>query len=357
MVGSAIVRALRSAGHTRIVTRTRAELDLTRQREVEEFFAAVRPAYVFLAAAKVGGIVANNTYRAEFIRDNMAIGLNVIDAAYRHGARKLLNLGSSCIYPRLAPQPMREEHLLTGVLEPTNEPYAIAKIAAVKLCSAYNDQYGTDFLSLMPTNLYGENDNFNLETAHVLPALIRKFELARLLRAGNAEALRADVRAFPLGFGAAADLADAEFAEIAAALSARGVTADAVTLWGTGTPRREFLHADDLAAAALFVMGRLTHKETGEFVNVGVGEDLSIAELAAAVGTVVGYEGEIRHDATKPDGTPRKLLDVSRLSGLGWRASIDLHDGLARTVAWYRARVAAGAPFGASLAAPATEGQ
>ncbi|MBS1914370.1 MAG: GDP-L-fucose synthase [Bacteroidetes bacterium] len=341
MVGSSIHRALVARGFTNIVMRGSDELDLRRQDQTEGFFSKERPEYVFLAAARVGGILANNTYRADFIGDNLAIALNVIQCAHRFGVKKLLNLGSSCIYPKHAPQPMREEHLLAGPLEPTNEPYAIAKIAAIKLCGAFNDQHGTDFISLMPTNLYGENDNFNLETAHVLPALIRKFELARLLRAGDAGALRADIRAMPIGFGRTENLHAASEAEIADALAARGVTPDEVVLWGTGTPHREFLHADDLAAASLFMMERHTHREIGEFVNVGVGNDLPIGELASLIGDVVGYRGAIRYDASKPDGTPRKLLDVTRLHDLGWRASIDLRTGLERTVAWYRAHVRA----------------
>jgi len=339
MVGSAIVRRLRADGHDGIVTRTRGELDLRRQEPTERFFNETRPEYVFLAAAKVGGIMANNTYRAEFIHDNLAIALNTIDAAYRSGVKKLLNLGSSCIYPRLAPQPMREEHLLTGALEPTNEPYAIAKIAAIKLCRYYNEQYGTDYISLMPTNLYGGNDNFNLETAHVLPTLIRKFELARLLRAGDYDALREDIRAYGLGFGIEAAVDGDDDTSIAGVLAKLGITADAVLLWGDGSPRREFLHVDDLADASVFLMERYGHEEIGELVNVGVGEDLTIDELARQIRGLVGFDGEIRYDATKPNGTPRKLLDVSRLDALGWRATIPLREGLQRTIDWYRENV------------------
>lgn len=336
MVGSAILRGLRAGGCENIVTRTRDELDLTRQEDVERFFMEERPGYVFLAAAKVGGILANNTYKAEFIHDNMAIALNVIDAAYKSGVKKLLNLGSSCIYPKLAPQPMREEHLLTGPLEPTNEPYAIAKIAAIKLCRYYNEQYGTDFISVMPTNLYGENDNFDLETAHVLPTLIRKFELARLLRERDSMGLAADVRAFPIGFGIDKKIDPNDHESIVGALASLGITAEAVTLWGTGTPRREFLHADDLADASLHLMKGYDHEEIGEFINIGVGEDLSINELALLIAGLVGFDGELRYDSTKPDGTPRKLLDVSRLRSLGWSPRIGLRDGIARTLEWYR---------------------
>lgn len=340
MVGSAIERALRAAGYANIVTRPRSVLDLTRQTETERFFEAERPEYVFLAAAKVGGIVANNTFRAEFIRDNMAIALNVIDAAHRFGVRKLLNLGSSCIYPKFAPQPIAEGSLLSGELEPTNEPYAIAKIAAIKLCRYYNDQYGTDFISAMPTNLYGERDNYNLMTAHVLPSLVRKFELARLLRAGDHETLRADLAARPIGYGPEG-IAGADLAVIEEALAGIGITAGEVTLWGTGSPRREFLHADDLAAASLFLMREFGSAEIGEFVNVGVGEDLPIAELAELAASIVGYDGAIGWDSSKPDGTPRKLLDVSRMASLGWRATIGLREGIERSVAWYRSSRAA----------------
>jgi GDP-L-fucose synthase len=339
MVGSAIMRGLHAAGYRNIVTRTREELDLTRQDAVERFFDEERPEYVFLAAAKVGGIMANNTYKAEFIRDNMAIALNVIDAAHRSGVRKLLNLGSSCIYPKHAPQPMREEHLLSGALEPTNESYAIAKIAAIKLCRYYNEQYGTDYISVMPTNLYGENDNFNLETAHVLPSLIRKFQLARLLRQHDLDGLARDLRAEPLGFGLDADIDFEHPQTIVAALASVGIAADAVTLWGTGSPLREFLHADDLADACIYLMEKFGREEIGEFVNVGVGSDLSIDELAHLIAEIVGFDGAIQYDASKPDGTPRKLLDVSRLNALGWSARIGLRDGLERTVAWYRERV------------------
>jgi len=347
MVGSAIVRALRAAGYENIVTRTRDELDLTRQEDVERFFMEERPGAVFLAAAKVGGILANSTYRAEFIHDNMAIALNVIDAAYKSGVGKLLNLGSSCIYPKLAPQPMREEHLLTGPLEPTNEPYAIAKIAAIKLCRYYNEQYGTEFISVMPTNLYGENDNFDLETAHVLPTLIRKFYLARLLRDGDYAGLAADIRASSIGFGIDKRIDPNEPATIVDALASLGVTADAVTLWGTGAPRREFLHADDLADACLYLMKGYGHEEIGEFINIGVGEDLSINELAHLIGELVGFEGEIRYDAEKPDGTPRKLLDVTRLRSLGWSPRIGLREGIERTLEWYRQCVARAAQVNA----------
>ena len=283
MVGSAIVRALQQAGFTNLLVRTSAELDLINQEAVNTFFRETKPEYVFLAAAKVGGIHANNTYRAEFLYNNLMIEANVIHAAYESGVKKLLFLGSSCIYPKLAPQPLREESLLTGLLEPTNEPYAIAKIAGIKMCEAYRDQYGCHFISAMPTNLYGPNDNYDLQNSHVLPALIRKFHAAR----------------------------------------EQGL--EVVEVWGTGTPLREFLHVDDLAEACLFLM---THYNDRLFVNVGTGTDLSIRELAELIGTIVGFSGEIKWDTTRPDGTPRKLMDVSRLHALGWKHRIGLKEGI-----------------------------
>jgi GDP-L-fucose synthase len=290
LVGSALVRRLRAEPDVELLLRTRAEVDLTRQDQVEAFFAAERPTHVFLAAAKVGGILANDTRPAEFIRDNLLIQSNVIDAAWRHGVGKLLFLGSSCIYPKLCPQPIREEYLLTGSLEPSNEWYAIAKIAGLKMCQAYRRQYGFDAICAMPTNLYGPGDNFDLASSHVLPALIRKFHEATLR--GDRE----------------------------------------VVIWGTGTPRREFLHVDDLAEACVFLMRRYDGEAP---INVGVGEDVSIRELADLVARVVGYEGAIVNDTTKPDGTPRKLLDVSRLAAMGWRARVPLEDGVRATWRWF----------------------
>lgn len=290
LVGAALVRALASRGQANVLVRDRAELDLTDAAAVDAFFERERPAQVYLAAARVGGIRANDTYPAQFIRDNLAIQTNVIHSAWRHGVTKLLFLGSSCIYPRLAPQPMREEYLLTGPLEPTNEWYAIAKIAGIKMCQAYRREYGFDAISLMPTNLYGPGDNFSRENSHVLPALVRRFHEAK--RDGLPE----------------------------------------VVVWGTGTPRREFLHVDDLAAAACFLM----QTYTGEaIINVGTGTDLSIGELAGIVAKVVGYQGRLAFDPSKPDGTPRKLLDVSRLTALGWSAGITLEEGLASTYRWF----------------------
>ena len=285
MVGSSILRVLQSKGFCNFLLKTSSELDLSNQQDVANFFAIERPEYVFLAAAKVGGIVANNTYRADFIYENIMIQSNVIHHSYINGVKKLLFLGSSCIYPKLAPQPLKEEYLLTGLLEDTNEPYAIAKIAGIKMCDAYRAQYGCNFISVMPTNLYGPNDNYDLSNSHVLPALLRKFITAK--RNGESS----------------------------------------VTIWGTGAPRREFLHADDLASACLYLM---EHYNESGLVNIGVGEDISIMELAHLVKKIVGFEGEIMTDTTKPDGAPRKLMDVTKLDALGWKATISLEEGVKR---------------------------
>jgi GDP-L-fucose synthase len=285
MVGSAIIRKLQKEGFSNLVVRTSAELDLRVQADVQSFWEKEKPDHVFLAAAKVGGILANDTYRAEFLYDNLMIQNNIIDAAYRNGVKKLLFLGSSCIYPKLAPQPLKEEYMLTGPLEHTNEPYAIAKIAGIKLCDAYRSQYGCDFISVMPTNLYGPNDNYDLSSSHVLPALIRKFH------------------------------------------EAKEKEEPSVVLWGSGTPRREFLHADDLADACFFLMQN--YSEPG-LINIGTGEDLEINKLALVIKDIVGYKGEIRHDRRMPDGTPRKLMDVSKLHAMGWKAKISLDEGLRR---------------------------
>ncbi len=290
MVGSAIIRNLQSHGFTNILSRSSKELDLRNQQAVANFFAKEKPDYVFLAAAKVGGIHANNTYPAQFIYDNLMIEANIIHSAYIHKVKKLLFLGSSCIYPKLAPQPIKEEYLLGGLLEPTNEAYAIAKIAGIELCKFYRREYGCNFISAMPTNLYGINDNFDLQNSHVLPALIRKFHEAKQDKASN------------------------------------------VIMWGTGTPRREFLYVDDLADACVFLM---QHYNDELHVNVGTGEDIEIRELAAMVKKTVGYEGEIVNDASKPDGTPRKLLDVSLLHSLGWKHRTSLEAGIRTVYDWY----------------------
>jgi GDP-L-fucose synthase len=290
LVGSALVRRLRAAGFERLLLRERGELDLTDQRAVAGFFARERPQYVLLAAARVGGILANNTYPAEFLQQNLAVQTNVIDSAWHSGVRKLLFLGSSCIYPRLAPQPMREDYLLSGPLEPTNEPYAIAKIAGLKMCQAYRRQYGFDAIGVMPTNLYGPGDNFSIEDAHVLPALLRKFHEAK--ERGAAE----------------------------------------VVIWGSGRPRREFLYVDDLAEACLFLMERYEDEQP---INIGWGRDQTIAELAETVARIVGFSGVLRYDASKPDGTPRKLLDTTRLTALGWRPRTELAAGIRATYEWF----------------------
>ncbi|MGB9796079.1 GDP-L-fucose synthase [Fervidobacterium riparium] len=328
LVGSAIVRKLKEKGYTNIVTRTHQELDLTDQKATREFFEKERPEYVFLAAAKVGGILANNTYKADFIYQNIMIAANVIEASYRYGVKKLLNLGSSCIYPKYAPQPMKEEYLLTGALEPTNEPYAIAKISAIKLCRYFNEQYGTNFISVMPTNLYGPNDNFNLETSHVLPALLRKFHLGKLLMAGDYKGILKDIRKYPLGFGLDKEIDEHDYTTIDRALEKVGITRNTIKVWGTGEVYREFLHVDDLADACVYLMEKYDYKDIGEFVNVGTEEDVKIKDLVYMIKEIVGYEGDVEWDTSKPDGTPRKLLDVSRLRELGWKHRLSLQDGI-----------------------------
>ncbi len=336
LVGSAIVRKLHALGCENIAVKELSELDLRERERVNQFFASEKPEYVFLAAAKVGGIHANNTYKAEFIYDNLAIAANVVDASYRFGVKKLLNLGSSCIYPKLAPQPLKEEYLLTGLLESTNEPYAIAKIAAIKLCRYYNEQYGTNFISVMPTNLFGPGDNFNLETSHVLPALMRKVHLARLLSLGRFEEIRKDVEKRALGFGIE-NMADTSEAELETTLQRLGIHRTYVQLWGTGSALREFLFSDDLADAVVHLMMHYNSQDVGEFVNIGVGTDSSIKDLANRIKSIVGYSGDIRFDPSKPDGTPRKLLDISKIKALGWTPSITLDDGLKRLYQWYSA--------------------
>ena len=294
LVGSAILRELENKGYKNLVTKTRKELDLTSQVAVSDFFLTEKPDYVFLAAAKVGGILVNYNYPVDFIRDNLMIETNVIDSAYKNKVKKLLFLGSSCIYPKLAPQPLKEEYLLTGELESTNKAYAVAKIAGIVMCQSYNKQYGTNFISVMPTNLYGEGDNFDLENSHVLPAMIRKFDDAK--KSNSKE----------------------------------------VTLWGTGNPKREFLYVDDLANACLFLMNNY---DSSEIINIGTGEDLSIIELANIVKEIIGYKGGIVWDSSKPDGTPRKLLDVSKIQALGWKHSVNLKEGIKRSYEWYKANL------------------
>ena len=291
LVGAAIIRRLKLNGYNNLITRTHKELDLTRQDQTESCFNEIKPDFVFLAAARVGGIIGNSTYPADFIYENLAIQTNVIHAAYINKVKKLLFLGSSCIYPGNCPQPMREEHLLSGYLEPTNEPYAVAKIAGIKMCQSYNRQYGTQYISVMPTNLYGPHDNFNLETSHVLPAFIRKFHEAKT--EGKSE----------------------------------------VEIWGTGAPRRELLHVDDLAEACLFLMNNYNESE---IINVGTGLDITIKKLAEKTASITGYQGKLRFDTSKPDGTPLKLLDISKIQSLGWQAEIALNDGIRNTYLWYK---------------------
>ncbi len=336
MVGSAIKRNLEAKGYTNFVVRNSKELDLIDTVAVAHFFELEKPDYVILAAAKVGGIVANNTYRAQFIYENLMIQNNVIHQSYLNGVKKLLFLGSSCIYPRNAVQPMHENALLTGVLEQTNEPYAIAKIAGIKMCEAYHAQYGCNFISIMPTNLYGQNDNYDLEKSHVLPALIRKMVLGKFLMEGNLDAIRADLTKRPVeGVDGNADSN-----EIMAILSKYGISLNnqtvSITLWGTGTPLREFLHVDDMADASVHLL--LNYDAPSDFpshVNAGCGVDLAIKDLAEIVRKTVNYNGLISWDATKPDGTPRKLLDVSKLKGLGWKPLVTIEDGIQRVVSDY----------------------
>jgi GDP-L-fucose synthase len=334
LVGSALVRILSGNGYNNLVVRSFHELDLRNQHQVTKFFDEQRPEYVFLAAAKVGGIGANSTYKAEFMYDNMMIAAHVIHASYCHGVRKLINFGSSCIYPRLAPQPLKEEYLLSGPFEPTNEPYAIAKIAALKLCRYYNEQYGTNFISLMPTNLYGPYDNFNLEAAHVLPALIRKFHLAKLLMQGDYDAVREDFKRYPVGYGiTAVDIFDP--ARITAILERCGIVDGAVTLWGSGTPCREFLHVDDAARAALLLAEHYDYYDVGECINVGTGTDCAICELADVIKHIVGFNGRVLYGTKVLDGMPRKRLNISKIEALNWKPSITLADGLKHVYSWY----------------------
>lgn len=344
LVGSAIWRTLEAKGYTNLIGRTHAELDLTDAVAVRTFFEAERPEYVFLAAAHVGGIMANNTYRADFLMKNLAIQQHVIGEAYRTGVKKLLFLGSTCIYPKEAPQPMPEDCLLTSPLEYTNEPYAIAKIAGLKLCESFNLQYGTNFIACMPTNLYGPNDNFDLERSHVLPAMMRKLILADALLRGDWASIRADLTRLPISLIPNVELASEE--ELAEALAHFGIYPDRVELWGSGTPMREFLWSEDMAEACVFLMEQINFDDLrpaeGEVrnchINIGTGTDVSIAELASRIKEVVGYHGEIRFDRSKPDGTMKKLTDPSKLHRLGWHHKVELDEGLQRMLRWYQER-------------------
>lgn len=331
LVGSALVKTLVKKGYTNIITQTHSELDLINSVAVAEFFERERPEYVFLAAAKVGGIVANNTYRGQFIYENLMIQNNVIHQSYVFGVKKLLFLGSTCIYPKNCSQPMKEDYLLTDTLEYTNEPYAIAKIAGIKMCESYNLEYGTNFISVMPTNLYGPNDNFELETSHVLPALIRKMHLAKLLSEGKIDAILEDLK-----LGSEKDALDY--------LKSFGVTSNFVEIWGSGKPRREFLWSEDMANACVFIMESRNFKDTYDndqkeirntHINIGTGQDVSIKELAETIKEIIGFNGDLKFNTAKPDGTMRKLTDVSKLNSLGWKHTIELDEGIKNFYVWY----------------------
>ncbi len=348
LVGSALLRKIREKGYNNLLLIPIEELDLTSQSAVDNLFKTEKPGYIFLAAAKVGGIIANNTYRAEFIYQNLQIQNNIIHQAYRYGVKKLLFLGSSCIYPKNAPQPLKEDYLLTSELEYTNEPYSVAKIAGMKMCEAYNIQYGTNFISVMPTNLYGPGDNYNLETSHVLPALVRKFHLARCLEQGDTEGIRKDFNKRPIE-GVDGNAREEDIGKVLAKYGIRKTGNKAeITLWGTGKPRREFLYVDELAAACVFLMENIDFKDlvnksknigTDEIrnthINIGTGEDLTIRELSELIKDITGFTGTITWDSSKPDGTPQKLLDVSKLNRLGWKSRITLEDGLRKVYKHY----------------------
>ncbi len=332
LVGGAIYRRLKKEGFSNIITKDFSELDLCNQSAVEEFFKSERPEYVILAAAKVGGIMANSTYPAEFIYDNIMIAANVIHTSYKYGVKKLLNLGSSCIYPRLAPQPMKEDCLLTSTLESTNEAYAIAKISAIKLCRYYNQQYGTNFISVMPTNQYGIGDNFNMETAHLLPMILRRFHLSKMLHDGNIEEIKKDLKRYKLGWGLDEKLTDDNYEQILAEI---GAYKDKVVLWGDGSVYREMMCSDDLADACYYLMQNKDYDEIGELVNITDGTDIQLKDLFEIVKEVVGFEGEIVYDKTKPNGTPRKLMDATKIKALGWSPKINLKDGVENFYKWY----------------------
>ena len=333
LVGSAIYRRLQKEGFTNIITKSHSELDLCNQQAVDAFFEKEKPEYVILAAAKVGGIMANSTYPAEFIYQNLMIGTNVVHASYKHGVKKLLNLGSSCIYPRLAPQPMKEDCLLTSELEKTNEAYALAKISIIKLCRYYNEQYGTNFISAMPTNQYGIGDNFNMETAHLLPMILRRFHLAKLLRNGDFEAIKKDLNRYKLGWGLDEKLNDNNIEEI---LNEIGAFKDKVVLWGDGSVYREMMNSDDLADACVYLLMNKDYSEIGELVNITKGDDIQLKDLFQIVKDVVGFEGEIVYDKSKPNGTPRKMMDATRIKQLGWEPKIDLKQGITDFYDWYQ---------------------
>lgn len=338
LVGSAIMKKLKAEGFENIITRDSSQLDLCNQALVNEFFEKEKPDYVFLAAAKVGGIIANSTYPAEFIYQNLMIAANVIHASYKTGVKKLLNLGSSCIYPKLAPQPMKEEYLLTSELESTNEAYAIAKIAAIKLCRYYNEQYGTNFISVMPTNQYGIGDNYNMETAHLLPMLLRRFHLAKMLKQDNfegANGIKADLKKYKLGWGLDEKINFDDKNSIIETLEKIGAYPDKVVVWGDGSPYRELMYSDDLAEACFYLMQNKDYKEVGELVNITDGTDVQLKDLIQMVKEIVGFEGEIVYDKTKPNGTPRKLMDATKIKSLGWTSKIPLKEGITKIYEYY----------------------
>lgn len=335
LVGSAIFRKLKQDGYTNLIVAGRESLDLTNQEQTNRFFKENLPEYVFLAAAKVGGILANQTYPADFIYDNLAIATNVIHAAYKYNVKKLLNLGSSCIYPKYAPQPMKENCLLSGQLEPTNEGYAIAKIAAIKLCKYFNQQYGTNYISVMPTNQYGIGDNFNMETAHLLPMIMRRFHLAKLLRLNRYNELVEDLKRNPLGWGIDKEIDFSSKLSLREALRKVGATEEYVILWGDGSVYRELMCSDDLSDACIYLMSNKDYCDIGEFVNITNGDDIQLKVLFEIVQKIVGYEGSIYFDKSKPNGTPRKLMDDALIKSLGWRPKIQLEEGLKRYYEWY----------------------
>ncbi len=335
LVGSAIVRCLQAEGYANVITRTSKELDLTNQAAVLAFFEREKPDYVFLAAAKVGGIMANQTYPADFIYINTMIDTNIIHSAYLTGVKKLLNLGSSCIYPRLAPQPMKEESLLTSELEKTNEAYAIAKIAAIKMCRYYNEQYGTNFISAMPTNQYGIGDNFNMETAHLLPMVLRRFHLAKMLAQNNFAVIKKDLQRYKLGWKIDEQIDFDDDKSLEWALNQIGAYRDKVVMWGDGSIYRELMCSDDLADACIYLMQNKNFDEIGEHVNITNGDDIQLRKLFEIVKNIVRFEGHIEYDASKPNGTPRKMMDAARIKALGWQPKISLEKGIADFYAWY----------------------
>ncbi len=336
LVGSAIVRCLISYGYNNLVVRNSKDLDLTNQIQVNTFFKKVRPDYVFLCAGKVGGILANSTYPADFIYKNIMISTNVIHASYEYNVKKLLNMGSSCIYPRLAPQPMKEESLLSGTLESTNEGYALAKIAAIKLCSCYNRQYGTNFISVMPTNQYGINDNFNMETAHLLPMIIRRLHLAKLLAENDFNTIRKDLQRYPLGWGLDGTFSFDDDNALKSVLNKVGAFRNHVVMWGDGSVYREFMNSDDLADACIYLIRNKNASEIGEFVNITWGKDIRLGELFDMVKNIVGFHGGIKYDTSKPNGMPRKVMDAKRINFLGWQPNIPLNNGISNFYNWYK---------------------